>query len=91
VIGTNKKDAQETIDNLFADVDAGKVPDKSKTVTELDSLVDERDPRHVTWEGWGLIDEAEQARGEQQGRPRVKFARVEEMRDTVHGPSQERE
>ncbi len=27
VIGTNKKDAQETIDNLFADVDAGKVPD----------------------------------------------------------------
>ncbi len=87
VIGTNKKDAQETVDNIFADVEAGRIPDKESAPEELVALVDERDPRHITWEGWSVIDEAEQARGEPQGRPRVKFARVEEMRETVHGPA----
>ena len=28
VIGTNKKDAQETVDNLFADFEAGKIPER---------------------------------------------------------------
>jgi ferredoxin/flavodoxin---NADP+ reductase len=87
VIGTNKKDAQETIDNLFADVDAGKVPDKEKTADEMDALVDARDPRHVTWEGWQIIDQAEQERGEPHGRPRIKFSRIDEMREKVHGPA----
>jgi ferredoxin--NADP+ reductase len=89
VIGTNKKDAQETIDNLFEDVDAGKVPDKTATAAEFDALLDERDPRHVTWEGWGIIDEVETARGEPHGRPRIKISKIDEMREHVHGPAGE--
>jgi ferredoxin/flavodoxin---NADP+ reductase len=84
VIGTNKKDAQETVDNLFADVDAGKVPDRA--ATEFDTLLAERDPRHVTWEGWGIIDQVETSRGEPHGRPRIKIAKIDEMREHVHGP-----
>jgi len=89
VIGTNKKDAQETIDNLFEDVDAGKVPDKTATAAAFDALLDERDPRHVTWEGWGIIDEVETTRGEPHGRPRIKISKIDEMREHVHGPAGE--
>jgi ferredoxin/flavodoxin---NADP+ reductase len=88
VIGTNKKDAQETVDNVFADVDAGNVPDKADAGS-IEALLDERDPRHVTWEGWEIIDQAEQQRGEPHGRPRVKFARVAEMHETVKSSGSE--
>ncbi len=86
VIGTNKKDAQETVDNLFADVDAGRVPEAGGSQADFDALLSERDPRHVTWEGWGIIDEVEKGRGEPHGRPRIKISQVEEMREHVHGP-----
>jgi ferredoxin/flavodoxin---NADP+ reductase len=81
VIGTNKKDAQETVDNLFADLEAGKIPEaplaSDRGATE--TLLAERKPDHVTYEGWEAIDAAEVERGKPQGRPRVKFCRVDEM------------
>ena len=83
MIGTNKKDAQETVDNLFADLDAGRIPDREPE--GIEALLDERDPRHVTWEGWSVIDEAEKARGEPHGRPRIKFSSVDEMHETARG------
>jgi ferredoxin/flavodoxin---NADP+ reductase len=81
VIGTNKKDGQETVDNLFADLEAGRIPDAAlagdRNTTE--ELLAERKPDHVTFEGWEAIDAAEVDRGKPQGRPRVKFCRVDEM------------
>ncbi len=81
VIGTNKKDAQETVDNLFADVEAQKVPDPELATdrSAIEELLSERSPDHVTYVGWEAIDRAEVAAGEPQGRPRVKFCRIEEM------------
>jgi ferredoxin--NADP+ reductase len=87
VIGTNKKDAQETVEGLIEDASAGKIPAPAGA-SERDAipqLLDERAPDHVTFTGWQAIDVAEQERGKPLGRPRVKFVRVDEMLDAARG------
>jgi ferredoxin--NADP+ reductase len=84
VIGTNKKDSQETVSHLLEDVGAGKLmepeaPDPDAIVNRLN----EHGVRFVTFEDWQAIDAAEVGRGEPHGRPRVKFVRVEEMLDAL--------
>jgi ferredoxin/flavodoxin---NADP+ reductase len=79
VIGTNKKDAGETIDNLFADLEAGRIPDREPIEPGIDELIAERVPNAVSYAGWEAIDRAEVAAGEPHGRPRVKFCSIEEM------------
>jgi ferredoxin--NADP+ reductase len=86
VIGTNKKDAQETVDNIFADLEAGRIgspsdPDAGSVL----ELIGERCPDCVTFSGWQAIDEAEQEAGRPHGRPRVKFCRVAEMVEVARG------
>jgi ferredoxin/flavodoxin---NADP+ reductase len=80
VIGTNKKDAQETVDAIFEDLAAGRLhkppaPDPA----ELDATLRARQPELVTYAGWSEIDRHERERGEPAGRPRVKLTRIEEM------------
>jgi ferredoxin/flavodoxin---NADP+ reductase len=81
VIGTNKKDAQETVDNLFADLEAGKLPEAELAGDRgsIEALLSERKPDHVTFEGWQAIDAAEVEAGKPHGRPRVKLCRVDEL------------
>jgi ferredoxin--NADP+ reductase len=81
VIGTNKKDAQETVNKLFADLEAGNVPDAELAGdrTAIETLLDERKPDHVTFDGWRAIDAAEVEAGKPHGRPRVKLCRVDEL------------
>jgi ferredoxin--NADP+ reductase len=81
VIGTNKKDAQETVDNLFADLETGKVPEAplADDRGSIEAQLAERKPDHVTFEGWQAIDAAEVEAGKPHGRPRVKFCRVDEL------------
>jgi ferredoxin--NADP+ reductase len=79
VIGTNKKDAQDTVDSLFEDLDAGRVPEREPTDPPIEELLAERAGDHVTYLGWQAIDRAEVAAGEPHGRPRVKFCSVAEM------------
>lgn len=90
VIGTNKKCAQETVDVLFEDVEAGRVPEpQAPEPGAIEELLREQDVDFVSYPGWQAIDAAETAKGDPQGRPRVKFVRVEEMleaaRDSVPG------
>jgi ferredoxin/flavodoxin---NADP+ reductase len=80
IIGTNKRDAQETVDALLADLDADALnrpvdPDREA----LETLLDERKPEHVTYTGWEAIDAAEKTAGEPQGRPRVKLTSFDEL------------
>jgi ferredoxin/flavodoxin---NADP+ reductase len=82
VIGTNKKDAQETIDNLLADLDAGRVPEPplAADAGSIEELLAERQPDAVvSFPDWEAIDAAEKAKGEPLGRPRVKFCQIDEM------------
>jgi len=84
VIGTNKRDAQETVDHVIEDLNEDRLPapvDRDRDA--LAALIAERAPDHVTYSGWQLIDAAEKAAGEPQGRPRVKFTRVEQMLDAA--------
>jgi ferredoxin/flavodoxin---NADP+ reductase len=80
IIGTNKRDAQETVDALLEDLDAGRLNEPADPSREaLEELLDERKPDHVTYTGWEAIDAAEKAAGEPQGRPRVKLTTTEEL------------
>lgn len=84
VIGTNKKDALETVRHLLADVSAGTLLDPESPEPEaVEALLSERGIRFVSFEDWQAIDQAEVGRGEPHGRPRVKFVRVEEMLETL--------
>ncbi len=79
VIGTNKKDAQETVDSLVADVKDGRIPERESVDQPIEELLAERGADHVTYVGWQAIDRAEIAAGEPHGRPRIKFCRIDEM------------
>jgi ferredoxin/flavodoxin---NADP+ reductase len=80
VIGTNKKDAQETVDALLADLATGTHLQPSNPDPQaIEDLLRERVPALVTYEGWSEIDRHEQALGEPHGRPRVKLTRIDEL------------
>jgi ferredoxin--NADP+ reductase len=84
VIGTNKKCAQETVDALLEDVEAAKLGSpEAPEAGAVEELLRERQVDFVSYPGWQAIDAAETGRGEPQGRPRVKFVRVEEMLDAA--------
>jgi ferredoxin--NADP+ reductase len=88
VIGTNKKDAQETVDALLADLSADRLhvpPQPDREAAE--QLMRERAPNLVTYEGWSEIDRHEQELGRQQERPRVKLTRIEELLRVAAGES----
>ena len=77
VIGTNKKDATETVQLLLEDAAAGLLPRRSGG--DAADLLAERSVTPVTYAGWEAIDAVERARGEEQGRPRVKLCRWDEL------------
>ncbi len=77
VIGTNKKDATETVELLLDDL--RDAPRKGRSADEVDALLDERGVRRVLYPGWCAIDEAERAAGEKLGRPRVKLCTWNEL------------
>ena len=84
VIGTNKKDALETVQHLLADIESGTLLDPADPEPgAVEELLAERGVRFVSFEDWQAIDEAEVGRGEPHGRPRVKFVRVGEMLDAL--------
>lgn len=84
VIGTNKKDAQETVDAMLADLSAtnGHAPPHRPAVPDGDTveqLLRSRQPQLITYEGWEAIDRHERSLGEASGRPRVKLTSIEQM------------
>ena len=80
VIGTNKKDASETVELLLEDVAAGRLAAKPDTSAgAVDALLAERGVQFVEYSGWTAIDEVERAAGEQSGRPRVKLVSWHEL------------
>ena len=90
VIGTNKRDAQETIGHLLEDLAEGRLNEPvAPDADSIESLVAERKPDFVSYARWELIDAAEQAAGEPLGRPRVKFTSVEEMLAASTGQARE--
>jgi ferredoxin--NADP+ reductase len=84
VIGTNKPDAAETVEAMLADVTAGRILDPAAPgVDAAAEMVEAKQPLRFTYDDWLKLDEIEVARGEAQGRPRVKFTTVEEMAEAL--------
>ncbi len=80
VIGTNKPDAAETVDNMIADLADGKVNQPEHPEPEaVEKLLADRKPEYFSYSDWSKLDDLETAAGEEQGRPRVKFVTIEEM------------
>ena len=77
VIGTNKKDATETVGLLLEDARAGKLPPRGDGT--LEELLAGRGAEPVLYAGWEAIDLAERTAGEPRGRPRVKLCSWEEL------------
>jgi ferredoxin--NADP+ reductase len=70
VIGTNKKDATETVQLLLEDARAGNLTSQGG---DLALLLEQKGIEFVEHTGWRAIDEFERAQGEPLGRPRVKL------------------
>ncbi len=84
IIGTNKKDASETVALLLEDVVQGRLtPTESATADAVEALLADRGVRAVLYSGWTSIDELERAKGEKLGRPRVKLRSWEELLDAA--------
>jgi len=81
VIGTNKKDATETVELLLEDAAAGRLQPRSDATAAagVETLLAERGVRVIEYAGWTAIDEVERAAGEKSGRPRVKLCSWDEL------------
>ena len=80
ILGTNKRDAEETVTCLAADLAMAALaqpanPDRG----QIDALLAERAPDLVTIDGWRAIDGLERERGRDERRPRVKLASRAEL------------
>jgi ferredoxin--NADP+ reductase len=81
VIGTNKKDAADTVARILEDRDAGLLgAPQDGSAEHVETWLAEQVPHAVTWAGWEAIDRHETGAGEPHGRPRVKLVRLEDMR-----------
>ncbi len=81
VIGTNKKDATETVTLLLEDARAGALPPRGEGT--LESLLEQKGVEAVLYAGWEAIDRAEKAAGEPHGRPRIKLDTWETLLDAA--------
>ena len=84
VIGSNKKDSQETVNTVVADLIVAGEPPAATDEDPAEWLLS-RQPKIVTDDHWKLIDAHERGAGEPHGRPRVKLTSLAEMLRIGHG------
>lgn len=78
VVGTNKHDANETVQALLADLDTlPRAPERDPAV--LPALLEGRGVVVVTWQGWCSIEAAEAELGRVAGRERSKITQRAEL------------
>ena len=80
LIGSNKPDSAETVQAMLADLPKTEpLPAAAADLGAIPALLAARGVRHVDYDEWRRLDAREVERGKPQGRPRVKFLRLEEM------------
>ena len=86
IIGTNKKDATETVAHLLEDLEDGRIAHREDVTAEaVEAVLVERGVRAVLYAGWTSIDELERAAGEKLGRPRIKLRTWDELLEAAEG------
>lgn len=87
VIGTNKPDAAATVALMIEDLPRlTPAPGDGN----IEALLRERGVDFVSYDDWKILDNYETSRGAEQGRPRVKVTRIEEMMAIIHAGRQAR-
>lgn len=83
VIGTNKKDSQDTVSKILEDAAAGRL--NQPVSDDIEGMIETHCEHVVTWEGWQAIDAVETAAGEASapGRPRVKITDWDALREAA--------
>jgi ferredoxin--NADP+ reductase len=83
VIGTNKKDSQDTVAKILEDAAAGRL--NQPVSDDIEGLIETHCEHAVTWEGWQAINAIGTAAGEASapGRPRVKLTDWAALRDAA--------
>lgn len=80
VVGTNRKDANDTVAHLLADAKDGKLPGAAHPTREaVDALLRGKGVQVYSFHDWQVLDAHELAEGQAQGRPRAKVVRRELM------------
>ena len=80
VVGTNRKDATDTVAALLSDAREGRLLSPAHpTRADVDALLARKGADVFTFEDWQALDAHELAQGQAQGRPRHKVALREEM------------
>jgi ferredoxin/flavodoxin---NADP+ reductase len=88
ILGTNKRDAEETVSCLAEDFAAGALtPPPNPDPAHLDALLSRRKPDFVTIEGWRAIEAQEIESGRVERRPRVKLASRDELLEAAGVPT----
>lgn len=78
VIGTNRRDAHQTVESLLEDAQSlPKAPIRDPDA--FMTLLAEREVTVVTWDGWNAIDVAEVELGRGQGRDRARIVEREQL------------
>jgi ferredoxin--NADP+ reductase len=86
VIGTNKPDAVSTVAAMIEDLATlPGIPDANRDPAKIEALLHARKPDFITYADWKKLDAHELARGAEQGRPRVKVTRVDDMLAVIKG------
>ncbi len=85
VIGTNKKDSQDTVAKILEDAAADRL--NQPTADDIEEMIAEHAEHAVTWEGWQAIDAIETAAGSASdpARPRVKLTEWDALREAARG------
>jgi ferredoxin/flavodoxin---NADP+ reductase len=81
ILGTNKRDAEETVAAIAEDL--GSLPEPAAGREQLDALLAQRRPDIVAVDGWRAIDAHERERGRAADRGRVKLASRDELLDVA--------
>jgi len=89
VIGTNKKDSQNTVDTLLNDLAGARDPELTDPsgdhADKLAGWLASRQPKLISAAHWQAIDRFERKAGEPHGRPRVKLTSLSELLRIGHG------
>lgn len=85
LIGTNRACSLETVQSLIADAEELSSVHKLGIDALRQRLADSR-VKLVEYSDWQKIDAAEKIRGQEKGKPREKFTRVEEMLEICASP-----
>jgi ferredoxin/flavodoxin---NADP+ reductase len=86
IIGTNKKDANETVRHMLTDLaEREPIASEDDHHDAIEAWLRERCVDLVDQEGWEAIDAHERGRGEPDGRPRIKVVHRDHFIDLSRG------